>query len=458
MKPVCAYVRLALGAISLTAVPADAQSAGRIPAAIDSVVASYLKDGKAAGMSVAVLRGNDTLVLKGYGFADLELDVTTPAAAVYEIGSVTKQFTAAAMLLLAQDGKLSLEDDLTKYLPDYPTHGRAMPLGRLLDHTSGIKGYTEIPRFGALMTRKLPKDSLVALFKDEPLDFPTGTALIYSNSAYFLAGLVIEKVAGMPYGEFVEKRLFAPLGMHDSHYCNERKIVKRRAHGYDTGPGAQLVLKGYIDHTYPYAAGSLCSTAGDLLAWMRALHGNRVLSERAYRSLITPDTLTDGTPVRYAKGLAVSEIAGHRAISHGGGINGYLSETAWLPEAQLAVVVLINTAGPVAPAEVAASLVEVILGRRKAESQATPFTGDLAAYTGTFEGPGRGRRLRVTFAADSGHLTARIADSRTAARVEYVGANTFARGSDRYVFTFVGGRAERVRVDRVALNTTLMRQ
>lgn len=150
----------------------------RIAAAVDSLVADALKGGRAAGMSVAVVRGRDTIVMKGYGYADLEFNVATPPRAIYEIGSVTKQFTAAALLQLQEQGKLSLDDELTKYLPSYPTQGRQITLRRLLDHTSGIKGYTELPEFGALMMRKLPRDSLVALFASKPFDFEPGEAAV----------------------------------------------------------------------------------------------------------------------------------------------------------------------------------------------------------------------------------------------------------------------------------------
>lgn len=425
-------------------------------AAIDSVAAAFLKDGRAAGMSIGVVKGKDTLAFKAYGLADLELDVPTPPRAVYEIGSVTKQFTAAAALLLVEEGKLSLDDDLTKYLPDYPTAGNRIPLRRLLDHSSGIKGYTELPKFQTIMTRKLAKDSLVALFKDVPFDFPTGTGMVYNNSAYFLMGMIIEKVAGMSYGDFVTKRFFEPLGMRDSHYCHERKIVKNRAHGYDMGPGGQLVLKAYLDHTYPYAAGSLCSTAADLVTWLQALHGGRVLPERAYRSLISPDTLNDGSRLRYAKGVALHEVAGHPAIEHGGGINGYLSETVWVPNEQLAVVVLINTAGPVSPDSAAASIVDVVLGRR--ESNAASVAGDVTPFAGTYQGAGRGAPLIITFVADSGHLSARLPGNPTAVRLRYLGDNTFSRGRERFTFMRDGAKVVGVRVDRVYQNTVLTKR
>lgn len=399
-------------------------------ASIDSVVASYLAGGKAAGMSIAVVRGRDTLALKGYGFADLEFDVPTPDRAIYEIGSVTKQFTAAALLLLQERGRLSLDDPVTKYLPDYPTRGHTVTLRRLLDHTSGIKGYTEMPEFGTLMMRQLPRDSLVALFASKPFEFAPGEASVYNNSAYVLLGLIIEKVSGTTYEDFVAKNLFAPAGMIDSRYCSERAVYKRRAHGYDTGPTG-LQRAGYLNHLWPYSAGSLCSTAGDLVAWNRALHGGRVLSPASYAELTTPGTLNDGSRLRYAKGLTVHSVAGHRAIEHGGGINGFVSSSNYFPDADAIIVVLINSTGPVAAEAVVASLAEVTLGKRVPASQ--PIAGDLGRYAGTYTGPGRGREMRVVIAQDSGSLTV-SRNGATARRARFVGAHTFMIDDTRFVF------------------------
>ena len=183
---------------------------------IDAIVEAPIKAGKVAGASLVVARGNQTIVERAYGFADLQLDVPTPPGAIYEIGSVTKQFTAAAMLLLAEDGKLSLDDELTKFLPDYPTAGHRVTVRHLLNHTSGIKGYTELPEFGEFMMLRKPKDELVKLFSSKPFDFPPGEDLIYNNSAFFLLGLIIEKVAGQSYADFVKARLFEKAGMKDS--------------------------------------------------------------------------------------------------------------------------------------------------------------------------------------------------------------------------------------------------
>jgi CubicO group peptidase (beta-lactamase class C family) len=416
-------------------------------AQIDSVVGSYLAGGKAAGMSVAVVRGHDTLTLKGYGYADLEFDVPTPDHAVYEIGSVTKQFTASAILLLQERGKLSLDDALTKYLPTYPTQGHTVTIRRLLDHTSGIKGYTELPEFGPFMMRHVARDSLVALFSSKPFDFAPGDAQVYNNSAYFLLGLIIEKTSGMSYADFVKKNLFEPAGMNDSRYCSESAIFKRRAHGYDTGPDG-LRRAAYLDHLWPFAAGSLCSSAADLVAWNRAIHGGRLLSATSYKELITPGTLNDGTRLRYAKGLAIHSVNGHRVIEHGGGINGFLSASDYFPDDDAIIVVLINTAGPVAPDAVVASLADVVLGKKAPVSM--PYTGELARLAGTYAGVGRGREMRLIVAADSGALSFKPdRDGAPKRRARYVGDSTFMVDDTRY--TFLGGADSppRLRVDAV---------
>ena len=346
----------------LAAAPIAAQSdRTALVASLDSIARAAVKDGRAAGISVGVVKGRDTLLLKGYGYADLEFDVPTPDRAIYEIGSVTKQFTASSILLLVQQGKLSLDDKLTKYFPSYPMQGHTITIRRLMDHTSGIKGYTEMASFGPFSMRKLARDSLVAMFSKAPFDFAPGDALVYNNSAYFLLGLIIEKVSGKSYADFVKENLFDRLGMSDSRYCSENAIVKRRAHGYDATPGGGLVLAAYLDQTWPYAAGSLCSTTGDLIRWTQALHTGQVLAPAGYAELTTPGTLNDGYQVRYAKGLTVTPVAGHRAIHHGGGINGFLSDLAWFPDDSTVIVALINTVGPVNPGDVVTAMAERVL-------------------------------------------------------------------------------------------------
>jgi CubicO group peptidase (beta-lactamase class C family) len=294
----------------------------------------------------------------------------------------------------------------------------------------------------------------VALFAKEPFDFAPGDAMVYNNSAYFLLGLVIEKVSGRPYAEYVKDSLFASAGMPDSRYCSESALFPRKVHGYDFGTlGLQKAAP--IDHTWPFSAGSLCSTAGDLLAWTGALHGGRILGPEAYRELVTPGALNDGTRLRYAKGLALSEIAGHRAISHGGGIFGFTSFVAWLPDDSLTVVALLNSAGPAAPDELVESIVALLVGRK--EPEAVPYTGDLAELVGVYKGIGRGRADTVTFAVASGALSIRRG-SAAAEPLVHLGNGVFARRSARYTFLRRDGKVTGVRTDLVAVNAVLARQ
>lgn len=434
-----------LAAMNPAMLPAQLPRAAQV-SLMDSIAESPVKEGRVAGLAVAIVRGADTLLMKGYGKADLAWNVPMPADAVFEIGSVTKQFTAAAILQLRDAGKLDLDADLTKYLPDYPTGGRRIPVRRLLDHTSGIKGYTEMASFRDIAARELPRDTLVARFAAEPFDFPPGEALIYNNSAYFLLGLIIEKVSGMPYEEYVEKQLFGRLGMTSSSYCSNAAVVARKARGYQLANG-QLHGAQYIDHTWPYAAGSLCSTTGDLVTWLRALHGGKVLPPASYTEMITPGKLVDGTPVRYAMGLArTPDARGRTAIHHGGGIPGFVSETRYYPEEDLYVVVLVNTTGNLSPGALANEMVDVLLPAKPVERRR--FEGDAAPLVGVYSGPGRGRTTTVTVAAGENGLTASMNEGRPAP-LAWVEGWTFMLGGQLITFQRSGasGAASVMRVD-----------
>jgi CubicO group peptidase (beta-lactamase class C family) len=424
---------------------------------LDSIAKSPVLENRVAGIGVAVVHGADTLLLNGYGRADVEWDVAMPVDAVFEIGSVTKQFTAAAVLQLRDEGKLDLDADLTTYLPGYPTQGHRVPVRRLLDHTSGIRGYTEMKAFDELRTRNLPRDSLVARIAAEPFDFAPGEALIYNNSAYFLLGLIIERVSGMSYEKYIEEKLFARLGMHRSSYCSNSAVVARRAHGYQlTNEG--LARAPYLDHTWPYAAGSLCSTTGDLVTWLRALHGGRVLADASYREMITPRPLADGTVVRYAMGLArTPDSRGRPAIHHGGGIFGFVSDTRYYPDDDLYVVVLVNTTGNLSATALSTELVDVILPRPPVVMRS--FKGDVASLVGTFTGAARGGPMSFRVTATGNGLAAAINDGR-ATPLNWIEGWTFTVGGQVVTFQRSGdnGPATVVRLDSGGGHYVLRRQ
>jgi len=384
----------ALAVVVIGGSTAAAQSGPALVQKLDSVAGSGVLEKRAAGIVAAVVRGNDTLLLKGYGKADVEWDIPMPADAMFEIGSVTKQFTAVALLQLRDAGKLSLDDDITKWLPDFDTRGNKLPLRRLLDHTSGIVGITEMPEFGILVNNpRFPRDSAYALIKRYPFQFRTGEAQIYNNSAFWLLGLVVEKASGMTYEDYVEKKLFEPVGMKRSMYCNSSETIPRRAHGYAVQNGVIRRAPTNV-HTWPFSAGSLCSTAGDMVAWVKALHGGKLLSRKSYAEMTTPSKLNDGTPLRYGMGIGVGkDIRGLDFIGHGGAIGGFVAEATWYPDAQLAIVVLINSNGNLDPGAVAGELAgEVLPWTRPVVAR---FTGDPAPLVGKYKGPSRGRDMVV---------------------------------------------------------------
>lgn len=205
---------------------------------------------------------------------------------------------------------------------EFDTKGRKVTIDNLLNHTSGIPSYTEINEFWELSIQDHPRDSLVRLVETKDFMFEPGEALIYNNSAYFFLGLIIEKVTGQTYEEYLKETFFDPLGMTSTSYSSNTEIANNKVYGYGYSPDG-LKQKGYLNHRWPYAAGSLSSSTKDLLTWMTALHQGNVLTETLYQSLITPDQLKDGSNVYYAKALVNFSDFGNHRIGHGGGINGF---------------------------------------------------------------------------------------------------------------------------------------
>ena len=329
--------------------------------AADSIADAILKSGRVAAFSIAVTRGRDTLVMKGYGMADLENDLPATAQTVFRIGSVTKQFTSVAIMQLVEQGKVSLDDDVTKYVPAAPTHGRRILVRHLLNHSSGIPSYTDVGgTFGRVMRLDLSHDSLLATVRDDSLQFEPGSHFYYNNTGYFLLGMIIERVTGKSYGDHLRDALFVPNGLTSTVYCGNTPLIKHRARGYDGRPTG-LVNADFLSMDLPYAAGSLCSSVGDLIAWTRLLHSGKLVNATSFAAMTTPVKLSSGRPMQYGFGLFMDSLGTHRAIQHGGGINGFISQLAYYPDDSLTVVVLSNTA-PAPSDQVAENLARAAFG------------------------------------------------------------------------------------------------
>lgn len=413
---------------------------------VDSLVKTFTDSGKVAGMAVAVFRGDQKILLKSYGYADLEWDVRLPVDGSFEIGSVTKQFTAAAIMQLAEAGKLNLDDDLTKYLR-FDTGGKKVSIRHLLSHTSGIKGYTELSEFGDISRQKLKRDTLLSILGKKEFDFLPGDALIYNNSGFFMLGLIIEKVSGTTYEEYVSNNLFDKAGMTHAYYASESRIVKNRVHGYDKGEKG-LVRAGYLDHTWPYAAGSLACSAEDLVKWNNALHKGKILGKEFYREFITPATLNDGTVTRYAKGIDVIQDHGRALLSHGGAINGFLADLRYYPSEEISIAVLINTLGEVSPDNLSKFISDQLFG--KSTDLFVPFTGDVSRYLGVYKGRGRGIELVVEVMKNDSSLAIRT-NGRKMVPIFHVQGQTWRnKGNNLYQFVERKDAVNELRIDQVS--------
>ncbi len=419
--------------------PAAGQASGDLAQRLDSLAGYWVERDLAVGIVAAVVRGNDTLLLKSYGKADVEWDVPMPLDAMFEIGSVTKQFTAAAVLQLRDEGKLGLDDEIARWLPDFDPRGHGVTLRHLLSHTAGIGDFTEAPEWRAVVTNMyFPRDSAYALQRRLPPQFAPGEMQIYNNAGFWLLGLVVEKASGVTYEDYVEQNIFAPLGMTRSMYCDSRENVPRRAHGYIVSRDREIRRAWIVRHTWPFAAGSLCATVGDMVTWLQALHGGKVLSPASYAELITPPTLNDGTPLRYGMGLQVGpDPTGLMYFGHGGvGPAGFWVEAGWYPEAEMAVVVMINNVGPLDPQEVVTDLANEVLGWTPPPPKR--FSGDPAPLLGRYVGPGRGEEMIVEVVEGPEGLAFAI-DGRPPRAIPWIDGLTFGRGLPRFIFRRADG-------------------
>jgi CubicO group peptidase (beta-lactamase class C family) len=303
------------------------------------------------GMAILVARDGKIVHQGGFGFADLEKKVPVTADTKFRIGSVSKQFTAAAILRLADEGKLALADPLAKFFPGFP---EGITIGQLLTHTSGIRSYTEKPEFLGRVAKPVAPEELIAWFRGDPPDFAPGKGFHYNNSAYFLLGEIVAKVSGKPFADYLEDVFFSPLGMKNTGIYRNASPPAGVAAGYsmaDGKPGPALDW----DMSWAGGAGAMFSTVGDLFLWNEALFGGKIVKPETFKAMITPVELPDGIDgMNYGHGLVISELKRLPVVGHGGGLNGWSSDLIRLPEQRCTVVALANAMPPVPGFEPAA--------------------------------------------------------------------------------------------------------
>jgi D-alanyl-D-alanine carboxypeptidase len=400
---------LVLGLVTALLVwPAEAQKPDspappRMPsgfvAGADTLLADHYPQDGPGGVAIVVKDGR-TVFRRAYGLADLEFGVLLEPDMLFRLGSVTKQFTAAAILQLADAGKLALEDDVAQYVSPYDTAGRRVTIEHLLTHTSGIPNYTDLEEWSPHLPEELTPRQILDMVQAKPLEFEPGSRFKYSNSGYLLLGLIIEKVSGRSYADYI-RQMVLPLGMRQTMYDDPVRVIPRRARGYERKAGEWRNAR-YIGMSQPFSAGALVSTADDLALWNTAIERGRLLSDSARARWFTPYTLASGRASRYAMGWLVTTHEGLLVAEHGGGIPGFACFVVRLPAERLYVAVLSNNAAS-HPAAIAHRLAALAIGRPFQDPPVVAVPAPtLEGYAGTYA---MADEQAITIATDKGHLT-----------------------------------------------------
>lgn len=348
---------------------------------IDSIMnASY----KPTSPGAVVLAAKDGKILfhKAYGMASLELDVKQKPEFLFPLGSIVKQFTSVCILKLCQEGKISLQDDVRKFIPGYNTHGRTITIENLLTHTNGIMSLYEMPDYMSLRRNEFKPDSLMKLFQSQELYFEPGADWNYSNSGFTLLGMIIEKASGMSFREYLEKNIFTPLGMTRTFIASGDKVIPGLVPYYKSGGKGAFKPGPYFSFSSLFAAGDLISCCSDMLKWDEALYTDKIVNREWLKKAWTSYMLPEGQKTNYGFGWALGEYKGLHFIQHDG-IAGYLSDAIRVPEKHLYVFIASNN-GSISPNDAANKITLRLLGL-KPEKPLKTEGKNLREYTGSFE-------------------------------------------------------------------------
>jgi D-alanyl-D-alanine carboxypeptidase len=350
---------LAAAALALAA-PATAQLPPETAAAIDTLVTKALADTGTPAVSIAIVKDGKVAFAKAYGDARINPKTAATADMRFSIGSVSKQFMAASLLLAQESGKLSLDDRVGKFLPGL-TRANDITIRQLLSHTSGYQDYYPQDYVPPFMRVPVTPEGILDRWANKPLDFEPGTQWQYSNTGFVVAGRVLEKAAGTPAFDYLKQHILNPLGIRSAYDLDHQPLTKADAAGYiryAVGPLHPVVpeASGWL-----FAAGELAMTARDLATWDAGLINGKVLSAKSFREMTTPVILTDGAPQTYALGIGVTDAHGHPRLSHGGAVSGFTTQNTIWPDLKTAVVVLSNKDGSSAPGRITRELEALLL-------------------------------------------------------------------------------------------------
>ncbi len=363
MQPVRRLIVLCLVCLTTTlSVHAGDPNSFDSPAAhaIDQLLSDHFQPNQ-PGAAVIAVRDGEIVFRGAYGLANMELQVAMEPHMVFRIASLAKQFTATGILILVERGKISLDDDIRKYLPDYPTHGQVITIQHLLTHTSGIPDTYANPRWQDVKRDDLPPEAVIDLFKDKTLDFAPGEQFKYVNSGYFLLGQIIEAVSGKSYEQFLKEEILDPLGMVATQTEPVYRIIPWRVSGYNFVEG-EFIRCGFLNMDHIQGPGNLRSTVDDLARWDAALYTDRLLPAATREMLWTPNTLSNRESTSYGFGMGIGELDGHHMVAHRGNINGFDAHSLRLPESRIYVALLMNHGNPeVGSGDLAKSVAKLLL-------------------------------------------------------------------------------------------------
>jgi CubicO group peptidase (beta-lactamase class C family) len=382
---------------SFNSLIAAGQSRAQLTSEFDRIISSEFKAGEPGGV-VLVARKGQIIYEKAFGLANVELDVPMREEMVFNIGSVTKQFTAVVVLQLVEQGKLSLGDEITKYLPDYPAGGQKITVEHLLTHTAGIPGSAP-EAMTSLQGRKdlVGLQEVINTFKNRPLDFPPGTKWSYSNNGYMLLGAIIEKVSGLSYPAYLEKNIFKPAGMTHTLFGDDQLLIKNRVASYVYSRAESRFLNAINDKVETaYSAGAIQSTAEDLFKWNQALLANKLITKDSLAKARAEYKLPDGQGTHYGYGWFIGNIQGSPIVEHGGNMGGFMSHAIYLPREDIYVIVLYNfRAANRLPEFLAGDLAALAINKPYNIREITLDESLLRTYVGVYEDEGVERLITV---------------------------------------------------------------
>jgi CubicO group peptidase (beta-lactamase class C family) len=389
-KLIGVFVMLALCVWQITPAMADNSALSK---QLDHLLSNTFKQNK-PGAAVLVAKGDEIILHRAYGMANLEHQIPLTIDMHFRIASLTKQFTTMAVLKLEQQGKLSFSDPVTKYLPGYTTAGHTVTIEQLATNTSGIPDFTTFDGFEAVEKKHTSLERLIAYFSDKPFEFSPGDENRYSSSNFVLLGKVIEVVSGQSYMEYLSSVFLKPLGMRNTHYGSVSKVLPGRVQGYEKH-NDEFINAPHLSMTVPHAAGALRSTTMDLYRWQRALVKGELFSESLLSRAWSQKQLNNGTLSNYGYGWNIGELDGEKTVAHSGGIKGFSAFSVLLPDKDIHVIMLSNLASVRLP-PLAAKLIQIVQGKAAAPSKLSVPDNLLTRLPGDYYFSDIGFSMKIT--------------------------------------------------------------